>query len=67
MEKNVHDAASSICQIEKEVYSKDEKKITIDKCNLMAQFKNNGKIKLLIIVGTRPEMVRQAHHKSLAA
>ena len=23
----------------------------------MSQFKNNGKLKLLIIVGTRPEMV----------
>ena len=27
----------------------------------MTGFKNNGKLKLLIIVGTRPEMVRQAH------
>ena len=26
-------------------------------------FANNGKLKLLIIVGTRPEMVRQAHHR----
>ena len=24
----------------------------------MAQFKNNGKLKLLIIVGTRPEIIR---------
>ncbi len=35
----------------------------------MTGFKNNGKLKLLIIVGTRPEMVRlavaelaEAHH-----
>ena len=26
----------------------------------MAQFKNNGKLKLLIIVGTRPEIIRLA-------
>ena len=30
----------------------------------MKKFRNDGKLKLLIIVGTRPEMVRQAHHKS---
>ena len=29
----------------------------------MTTFQNNGKLKLLIIVGTRPEMVRQAHHR----
>lgn len=28
--------------------------------DIMAQFKNNGKIKLLIIVGTRPEIIRLA-------
>ena len=26
----------------------------------MAQWKNNGKIKLMIIVGTRPEIIRLA-------
>ena len=26
----------------------------------MAEFKNNGKLKLLIIVGTRPEIIRLA-------
>ena len=30
------------------------------KNNYMAQFKNNGKLKLLIIVGTRPEIIRLA-------
>ena len=31
-----------------------------DNNNHMAQFKNNGKLKLLIIVGTRPEIIRLA-------
>ena len=30
------------------------------KINIMAAFKNNGKLKLLIIVGTRPEIIRLA-------
>ena len=30
------------------------------KKNIMASFKNNGKLKLLIIVGTRPEIIRLA-------
>ena len=30
------------------------------KRNSMAEFKNNGKLKLLIIVGTRPEIIRLA-------
>ena len=31
----------------------------------MAQFKNNEKLKLLIIVGTRPEIIRQGKHVTL--
>ena len=31
-----------------------------DQIHIMKQFKNNGKLKLLIIVGTRPEIIRLA-------
>ena len=33
---------------------------TPEKEEIMAAFKNNGKLKLLIIVGTRPEIIRLA-------